>query len=374
MERSFKNMSAALLRKFIADVQTAQKARLIQPSIEEVELAKSFLNSISSEQTVALGEGKFFAQYLLNDDEILFCVNWDFTSEMARAVAAITEEPIEILDIEDYHLLLFHLPLCLGPLKDVTADDLEEHVIGPAHLGEAISLSALRECTEHFSIFKTNKNSRLNINSPERIGYFLWTFLDESTHRSVSSQTLTGARELLLTEHRTYPINNIRTALTLSEPKYVFLEFYRSLELIYSLPRAEQLLKRLGSFATPGQFSSLKIEDFARFCADELGWRRVERDSVARLVHEVASSDPQSVVEVCEKVHAFGSTTPITENWTIDANELRKFSDALYDIRNQVAHQFLPDQEKDLSTSEYQKLTEFVINSLQILYSRYQSA
>lgn len=373
MEKNFSELSKLLLEKFVTNAQLLKGARLTPPSQSEIESATEFLKSISIEKCASLSGDRRIAQYNIHSGGKLFALNWEIDTDTARDIASATGSPVEILDSKDYHFLIFHKPLQLNPSKALDERTREDLIHGPLKQNQTLALSTLQEYSTPFVVIQVDASSKLDIDDPIRAGYFLRTFDTEYRNKIINKKGMDSVRELLLIDHEVFPIENIPIALSIDEPKYVFLELYRCLELAYSWPRVQDLLNRLNPYLDSSIKKTFTLHNLAKWCNDDLGWRRIERDSVRKIFLLIAKNNPRPMIWLCQQVRAFNQWEIASAEGEILESQVHDFSDLIYDIRNQVAHQFWPEMEKDVTRQEYEALIEFVIESLVRLYSIFPS-
>jgi len=370
MNKNLINLSVGLFEKFIDSSDLLEKARFTPPDESTLEELKYFFYNLSDQKIAKLPRQKHIAQYLSHADKQLIAVNWLISSDDAKQIAENIGVAVRIIDLKEYHFLIFQYPLDIKPKSDIDPEILEDEVLGMVRMGQTVDVVTLQNLSNPITLLEVEKGSALDIDSTDRIGYFLLTFGNQIENLGISPKTMDLSRHLLLTEHALFPLVNIPTALSLNEPKYVFLEFYRCLELVFVMPRVEKLSARFKPFFEMGS-SPPKLSQIAKWCSNDLGWHRVERKSIRQLMSLLAEHDPFPMQALCQSVNILKNRDVISADWTPNKREVESLADTLYDIRNQVAHQFWPEDEKELTANEFGALTEFIAESLSFLYEKY---
>jgi hypothetical protein len=200
---------------------------------------------------------------------------------------------------------------------------------------------------------------------------YISTFLQHTSHTiRLSGQSVQIIREIFLQEERKHLIEeNLFQAMRTPLLKHSFLEVYRTLEFLFVIPRASALMRKLES---TGVRISFNVVDFARHCYKELGWKRVERDAIERLFREYATVNIAAFIELSnnatifkdERLHANAEAKEL-----VDA--IGKISDKFYNLRNQVTHQFWPDEEDACTDGEWRVIIEFTLRCVSHFYGQY---
>jgi hypothetical protein len=156
------------------------------------------------------------------------------------------------------------------------------------------------------------------------------------------------------------PKENVFLALTSTHYKHTFLELYRCIEWLYTIPRA---LKLKESISYNEKASILALE-----CISQLSWRRQEQDSLDKLIEKSFDSNPIFK----EKVYwtPLFSTYVDSKTMLIDSKKISKY---LYSLRNQFVHQFKTEDEVSLSDSCWEQLIRFTLELIDILYSEFNN-
>lgn len=221
---------------------------------------------------------------------------------------------------------------------------------------EDTSFDQLEEYYEQFEVYAIAKNTALD--DDERPVF--WSSFIVAAFGGVGaiSYLTDDALEQIMTlyneAHWHFTIDNARTAVASSHFKHCFIEFYRCLEWLYSLPRAIAVKRELG-LTEPAT-------KLARTFSKELGWRRTEKDSLTLLLRDaeihsyptpqlarclLAAPEPEPVANAGE---AMGAGTEFDKKHNKWKSELRNtVASRLYQIRNQFVHQFEQDDIEEVS-------------------------
>ncbi|HTH10071.1 MAG TPA: hypothetical protein VMA55_10925, partial [Acidovorax sp.] len=249
---------------------------------------------------------------------------------------------------------------------------VEQYIAGPAE-DDGVDLEIVRQSLEQVSVFQLGAKSIFATRtSGKYIANYICTFDRQFTSGTLlTPRSLDLIREIFLQEKYHLVENNFFSAMATPVLQHSFLEIYRILEFVFVLPRAGALLTQLKSSST-----DLRIEilDFAKSCNRELGWKRIERDSIGRLFREYAVSNYSAFQQLTQECTPF-SGIQISLN---DADEHRnasldKIVDKYYTLRNQIVHQFWPEEEITCTSSDWQALIEFTLDCVSYFYKRYLS-
>ena len=178
--------------------------------------------------------------------------------------------------------------------------------------------------------------------------------------------------------HWHFTIDNARTAVASTHFKHCFIEFYRCLEWLYSLPRAISVKLELG-LTEPAT-------KLARTFSKELGWRRTEKDSLTLLLRDaeihlypslqlaeclLTTPEPQPIPNAGEPT---GAGTEFDKKYIKWKSELRNaVASRLYQIRNQFVHQLEQDNVEEISKESEPQLIHLLCWLCVKLYREYSA-
>lgn len=255
--------------------------------------------------------------------------------------------------------------------KNISALWVEEHIEGPANDDSGVDLSVIRGALEDVSIFTYGNPTPTRSLSGKYTANYICTF---SSGIAIGSILTEGAldiiRELFLEEKLYVFEKNLFTAMKSPLAKHAFLEIYRILEFAFVLPRAVALLDKV-QLSAPG--INIHVIELARHCYKELGWKRVERDSIGKIFDEYAQDNYNAFQMLPASCKPFLSFTPPTTTDTVEKKSafVAKCSEKYYSLRNQIVHQLWPDEEIVCDESDWQKLIEFTLGCISYFYKKY---
>jgi len=225
---------------------------------------------------------------------------------------------------------------------------------------------------EPFALYEVGSNSPL-------VGrtVFWYSYLVASNWKTLPNSHV--CREALQTLQQVYdanlwhfPIDNARIAITASHFKHTFVDLYRCLEWLYSIPRALMVKQNLAL--------TTKATELARTFREKLAWRRAEQDSLRLLVLDcgVEALD-LSLVQRClieplpsrpAKGAAVEDGQPDTEQKWCDlvATVLAK---RIYAVRNQIVHQLDELDEQEVKKEQESVFIEILARLCIVLYTKY---
>lgn len=263
--------------------------------------------------------------------------------------------------------------LQLQPIS-MTAEEVEEFIEGPAS-NDGVSLEAIIERLDPYQVFcfskpLSNPESEFITATNFYVANYISTFDSELLKNNrLSNKALSYIRDFFLEEKEQLFVENLFYAMSTPLLTHAFLEIYRTLEFVFVLPRADSLLKRIG-----GQdHIKLKILDFARVCYQELGWKRVERDALHRLLSDYILHSRDSFDFLCQTCQPFRNLVVPTD--TSEGKEHQRFMndfvDVYYKLRNQVAHQFWADEIRACTESDWRQLIDFTLGCALHTYNKH---
>jgi hypothetical protein len=310
----------------------------------------------------------------------------DYRLDGARYLAlALALPPEELADLEStsegsiqptevvgsIYLFLAHkvnlLPSAADPLI------IEEHIAGPASTDDGVALDVVKGFLGDLTVFRVNDDSvfRGDISS-SYVADYICTFDAHLTRRTKLNPVSMGiVREIFLQERYHLVERNLFEAMSAPSARHAFLEVYRTLEFVFVLPRARSLRDALRK---AGGSIELNILEFARHCNRELGWKRVERDAIERIFGEFLTTSRgayESLILACSPFQGLGPIPAAGTPPNNTAKFVEKVAARYYQLRNQIAHQFWPDEEIDCTDGDWSMLIEFSLRCIQYLYDQH---
>lgn len=287
-----------------------------------------------------------------------------------KNASADTVKPIEV--VGSVYLYLADIMKLKATLDDPMS--VEEFISGPAESTAGVELAVLKDHLEAMTIFSISDNSIFDKATSNRyVGNYLSTFdAGFKVKNSLNKKAVTQIRELFHSQKRYLPEFNFFEAMSTPLLKHAFLEIYRSLEFVFVLPRALSLQSKLKDL---GSVIEMNVLDFARQCYKELGWKRVERDSIIRLFKDYSGFDYNAFVVVASSVQPFNAIkkAALTDDDEEKSAFVSRISDKFYELRNQIAHQFWEDDIVKCSDNDFQGLIEFTLGCIAYIYEQHLS-
>jgi hypothetical protein len=226
---------------------------------------------------------------------------------------------------------------------------------------------------EPLAVYEVTPNSPLAGRSVFWFSYVIaanWKALPGAHLRSAALQDIARIYDANLWH---FPIDNARIAITAAHFKHTFVDLYRCLEWLFSIPRAVLVKNELGL--------STKATELARTFRDKLAWRRAEQDSLRLLIldagiHNLDANALQACMqELLPPKPAIGQALfqpgqPDTEEKWIDfvATSLAK---RIYAVRNQFVHQIDEREQQRVDKQAEPALIEVLARLCIVLYTKY---
>ncbi|WP_152681881.1 hypothetical protein [Chromobacterium subtsugae] len=225
---------------------------------------------------------------------------------------------------------------------------------------------------EKFYVFECKPKRVEFIKSGNQMAFYLATYNSTSSKAHLSPQTIDRIRCLILEDIKYIPYNNLIHSIFNNKIEYSFLEIYKCMELVFSIPRILDLKTQLQTLTNTTHLAGLDVKELAVACSKQLGWRRVERDSIKKLFKTCYDID-NSIFNLV--TCSFSQNKSLFKNRVIDSEKaLDDFVSDFYYIRNQIAHQFWTDDIISISNSEYDDLIFFTATAISIIYNHFLSA
>lgn len=296
--------------------------------------------------------------------EIYICFHGAEDSLDSLCFRDVPEDFIET-SLEGLTLLFLIRKLELSPVM-AHGDEVEERVVGPARSVDNVNVLAVLDFYPKLRAFKFQSSGRFKEDvSPDILALYLSTYHPQIMMRcQLAKDTLESLRRLIPQDKPWLHKNNILDAMTASHLRHAFLEVYRCLEFAFVLPRVKELINGISSIG--GSVNENPI-DFARRCADTLGWRRIERDAIESIFRVLTNQDYSSFFAVvCACSVTAPSVVPPAHNPEKLNSAISSVAQNYYNARNQVAHQFWPNQMKELNDEDWNaliRLTAFCVEN-----------
>lgn len=307
----------------------------------------------------------------LHDGHYCIALKIQISEEEIYSLEEQSESSIRTISVPGSIYLFLADRLELRP-KNLDRQWVDEYIVGPAGGPDGVDLEVISKSLEEITVFQVNEASVFESNTSGRyVANYLLTFDSSLKGRNfLSAASLNIIREIFLQEKDRLIESNLFEAMATPLLKHAFLEVYRTLEFIFVLPRANALLDRLKA---AGGVLDLKALDFARLCHKELGWKRIERDSILRLFKEYSSHKYTAFIVLYENCKAFnGSKMPeATDDHEVKSELISRTVDKYYSLRNQVAHQFWPDEMLQCDDEDWQALIEFTLGCISYFYNEH---
>lgn len=275
-----------------------------------------------------------------------------------------------------FMFLRAHNIVLLNPRKKLEAENsIKWQERDPAYEGTPVA--DFYQFYESISIHRVNPNSPLTGRSVFWFSYLISSCWNSNSPSHITAKAIQYIGEIYSEQLWNFPIDNARVAMTAAHFKHAFIDLYRCLEWLYSLPRCLRLKTDLGL--------TMKGVELARAFREKLAWRRAEQDSLKLLIID---ADPRDldIVEVnkCllsalppfpsdgqDIVDGAQDTQDAQQKWAEAA--ATALSKRIYSIRNQYVHQidFLDYQE--ISREAEPALINILAQLCAILYKKYSA-
>ncbi len=243
--------------------------------------------------------------------------------------------------------------------RGISPLDVQEQVLSqqddPEYKGH--DLEELVQFFEPVVVLKIDKNSVLFDRPIREIEYYVSTY-DSSLINPRMQQFIDQYRAQLL-KHEALSKENVFLSVTSTHYKHAFLELYRCIENIYSLPRALLLKKAMGI--------TLTGFEIAKLCRDELGWHRREEDSIKRIFRLIPSSE-------FDASNAKQLRFAVNNNWDFSRpDDVEDLASRIYKIRNQMVHQFDLSDEVEIDDGDWGILIGVIFVVIDHAYSEHSA-
>lgn len=364
MSKNIKTISQAILSKFIDQTGAPTTGRITAPENLEQEL--SLLKDLVEGETWKTHFDIAVVDFVL-DENYCIAIKAKFSEESIYQIEDSSKNTI--IKIEPVGSIWLYLAHKLGIRAQIKGLEVDELIKFPANSEYGVPLESIKENMETFYVFGFSKDSRLK-SSNKYSSIYLMTYSDEILPTKISTNTIELIRELFIDQKDRLFDENLFLALKTPFLHHAFLEVYRTLEFVFVLPRAKLLLDRLN---TGENTVKMSILDFARHCNKDLGWRRIERDSIHKLFTDFCGKNYESLIEVYNNVsHLSGSALPDpADDKEQRARFINSLTEKFYSLRNQTAHQFWSDDILTYTEDDWQAIILFTVRCIKYHYDEY---
>lgn len=370
MTKSLKQLSQALLAKFSDSSGNPVTGRFSSPADLAAE-TKAIKQLVAGDSWQSPSGARVFE--FLHQDAYCVALTFVLSEDECACLNEESEGSIKPIEVPGSIFLFLADRLDLRP-TELEPLRVEEHIAGPASDEDGVELEVVKQFLEGVSVFQLSSASIFKTPTPGRyVANYICTF-DPCLkgNNRLTPRSLEIVREIFLQERDRLIEDNLFEAMATPLLRHAFLEVYRTLEFVFVLPRASALLEQL---RLVGGTLDIKILDFARYCNKELGWKRVELDSIRKLFREYAVSNYgafQVLPHDCRPFAALAAASPAAAEEERIAF-VEKVADRYYKLRNQVAHQFWPEEMLPCDDADWQMLIEFTLGCVAYFYSQHLS-
>lgn len=272
-----------------------------------------------------------------------------------------------------FMLLRAHNIVLLDPRKKLEAEDsIKWQEREPEYEGTPVS--DLYPFYESISVHRVNSNSPLTGRSVFWFSYLISSCWKSNTPSHIPAEAIQHIEEIYNEHLWHFPIDNARVAMTAAHFKHAFIDFYRCLEWLYSLPRCLRLKTDLGL--------TIKGVELARAFREKLAWRRAEQDSLKLLLID-AGPENLDIKEVNKCLLVDLPPFPEAGQEIVDGapDNPQKWAEAaattlskrIYSIRNQYVHQLDSLDNQEISREAEPALINLLAQLCAILYKKYSA-
>lgn len=368
MSKNVIELSGEVLAKFSDNNGDPVRGRFATPKYLKEEIS-ALTDVIPGDRWECYNGSK--AIEFLHDGYYCIALKILISEEGSESLEEQSDSTIRVIDIPGSIYLFLADQLDLRP-KNLDPQWIEEYIVWPASGPDGVDVNVIIESLETITVFQVSEASVFESNtSGKYVANYLLTFDANLRGRNfLSPESLAIIREIFLQEKDRLIEINFFEAMATPLLKHAFLEVYRTLEFVFVLPRAKALLDRL---RLAGSVLDVKALDFARLCNKELGWKRVERDSILRLFREFSDHNYDAFIRLYQNSKPF---TTLVNPEAADTDEKKseivgRTVEKYYILRNQVAHQFWPDEMLECDDEDWQALIEFTLSCVLYFYSEH---
>ncbi|CUA87871.1 hypothetical protein [Pseudidiomarina woesei] len=216
----------------------------------------------------------------------------------------------------------------------------------------------LREYFEDFTLFRVSKGESVTQHK-DNLVLFILSFYTEFTQ--LNDQGLLETYRDLIAKSPPQVNENLFLSLSSTHWKHSFIEAYRCLEGLFSIPAAIRLKMSLKL--------DCKASELAKIARTELGWKRVEVTSLMSMLSLLPDDSFTNTFDISQ-LDTF-SDLELSFKTAIDRTKaIESIARKIYRIRNQLVHQF---DEKDLLNipdQDWPKLIELMLMCVEKCYEK----
>lgn len=337
-------------------VPNIKKARLTDPPVEQRDtLFREFLNTEISQPEYLAHDVRFFTAQI--DKITLYCLT-NFSENQAN-IQQLASEGIVTVSPSEAIFLATITDASIQRSPSISLNTLEEEVLFQQEetIYTGHNIFDLLPYFESMTFFTVAENSQHSGKEAKDLAYFIASH-DLNLINPNLHIFLNQFRDLL-SHPGSFMKQNIFWSMTAAHYKHVFLELYRCIENIYSLPHAMALKQKMGL--------SLASYVIARHCADELGWKRKEESSLIKIL----KLTPTNTIEpfVTQNIYDLGGTIYTFTTQEDEERSKTSLAKLIYKIRNQMVHQFESDKEISISSEAWIDLIKLLIPIIDHIYT-----
>lgn len=343
---------------------------------EDVEQELEVLKKITDGNTWETPSGARAFEFLDENDITCLAITDSFSDNSIEEISQFSDGTIRLIEPCGAVYLYLCDVLKLKPIGGLTEDIVDMYIMSPANNDDGVALSVIKEHLEEITVFSiANSSSLLKDSSPIYIANYICTFSNGLLSSNKMDDNSTAIIRDIFSKEKDWLFDeNLFAAMRTPILKHAFLEVYRTLEFVFVLPRAIALANTLA-----GQGSNITLDkiEFARICNKELGWKRIERDSLEKIFLEFYSQSRdrfEFVVSHCSPFSGIVLQKALrNENKQSDEPTLSKYSERYYKLRNQTVHQFWPDENHNCTDDDWKCLITFTLECINFIYNKHLS-
>lgn len=340
-------------------IQSLTDAKISPPNRDEAAaLVEQFLRLRISEP-----------EYLINNIR-LHEITYESNKYIAFSNLIISEDALSALESDGIVRIEPNTALLLASLKDmsikrlssVNLQELEQNILTQQEDTKEYKGHDLEELLKYFepvTFFEISPNSIYTNRLIVEAAYHIASYSQELINPKL--EPFLTAFRALFSHDGNFMKQNIFWSMTSTHYKHAFLELYRCIESVYTLPRALSLKNKTG-LTIAGHL-------VAKICIEELGWRRKEEDSLFRVLRLMPISCLQPLT--LSRLPHTNSTDwdfAVQEDEGKGIESLAKF---IYKLRNQMVHQFDAENETIISNDDWPILIELLITIIDYIFVQY---
>ncbi|WP_455913818.1 hypothetical protein [Pseudomonas syringae] len=341
------------------NVPTLAEARLLPPPPEDRQSAIAEFVGLQFSPAEYIGHSSRFYEVTLGDERLLALVN---VAIEANAADDLTSLGISAVSASDALMLASAKEMTLQRISTASLNSLEENILSQQNdsaLYQGHKIAELVEYLEPVVYYRLEVNSPMNGRSSAEVAYHIATYSEALVNPKLKC-FIEGYRELL-----SYPGSfmkqNIFWSLTSTHYKHAFLELYRCIESVYTLPRALALKRKAGL--------TLAGHAVAKMCVEELDWRRKEEDSLKQIFRLIPISIFQNLS--LEFLNHENRLDWRFDDPTVNEKRAAKLAEYIYLLRNQMVHQFDTTKEILIRPSDWPILINLLICVISFTFTHY---